>query len=292
MRFRLQHKTSYSYSGQASRCLNRVYLEPRNTLIQTCIHFDLVVQPEAEHISRTQDYFGNVQHHVSCDEAHQVFSLLGISEVETQPTPDIPEAYARYTCADVLRLLNESTDPQDRLANEFTTPSPMIPWLPEAAEYAQSFFEPGHVFLDSVMAFIKWIHHDFVYDPDATDLATSVSQALSAKRGVCQDFAHIAISALRTLGFAARYVSGYLETLPPPGQEKLVGADASHAWLSVYLPGFGWVDFDPTNAKQPDEQYITLALGRDYSDVSPVSGVIFGGGEQVLSVAVDVTRLD
>jgi transglutaminase-like putative cysteine protease len=177
----------------------------------------------------------------------------------------------------------------------FALPSPAVPSNALAADYARESFTPGRPLLEAALDLVSRIHRDFEYDPTSTTVATPLAEVLEQRRGVCQDFAHLAIAGLRGLGLAARYVSGYLETLPPPGQPKLRGADASHAWLALYCPeateAHGWVDLDPTNDCPISDQYITTAVGRDYQDVTPVRGVFYGGGEHSLAVSVDVDRL-
>ena len=162
---------------------------------------------------------------------------------------------------------------------------------PTFNEYAYDSFAPGRPFLDAVQDLTHRIYQDFTYDPHFTTVITPLSEVFEHRRGVCQDFAHFALACLRGMGLAARYVSGYLETLPPPGQPKLQGADASHAWLSVYLPEQGWFDFDPTNDQPRTEQYITIGWGRDYGDITPVKGILYGGGDHKLEVSVDVERI-
>ena len=162
----------------------------------------------------------------------------------------------------------------------------------ELAQYAQSSFQPNRPLVQVVADLMQRIHVDFTYDPTFTTIATPLSDVLLFRRGVCQDFAHLAIACLRSFGIAARYVSGYVETQPEPGKERLVGADASHAWFAVYVPGIGWLEFDPTNNTLPFDQHITLAWGRDYTDVTPLKGIAFGGGQHNLSVSVDVLRLE
>jgi len=167
----------------------------------------------------------------------------------------------------------------------------MIKTASSLHEYARSSFASNRPLLSAVRELTERIYTDFTYDPESTSIATPLDEVLQNKRGVCQDFAHLAIGCLRSLGFPARYVSGYLETLPPPGQEKLVGSDASHAWFAVFSPGEGWFEFDPTNNNMPAEHHITTAWGRDYGDVSPLKGVFFDGGKsQKLTVSVDVSR--
>jgi len=177
-------------------------------------------------------------------------------------------------------------------ARQFVFPSVYAPIAEAARAYAAPSFTEGRPLLDAVMDFTDRIHTEFAYDPGATTVATTVEEALGLKRGVCQDFAHLQIAGLRAMGLPVRYVSGYLLTEPPAGQQRLVGADASHAWLSVYCPQFGWIDVDPTNNVLPSTQHITLAWGRDYGDVSPVRGIVLGGGGQSLTVAVDVVPVD
>jgi transglutaminase-like putative cysteine protease len=177
-------------------------------------------------------------------------------------------------------------------AREFVLDSPFIAVDNTLREYARPSFTPGRPILDAVRDLMRRIFTEFVYDPNFTTIITPLNTVLEHRRGVCQDFAHLMIGGIRSMGLAARYVSGYLETLPPPGKEKLQGSDASHAWLAVYVPGQGWVDFDPTNHQMPTNQHITTAWGRDYSDVTPLKGTIFGGGSHILQVSVDVTRMN
>jgi len=182
-------------------------------------------------------------------------------------------------------------------AAEFLFASPYVPRHAEFVEYALPSFAPGRPLVEAARHLMARIHSDFAYETQATDASTPALEALQLRKGVCQDFAHVMLACLRSLGLPARYVSGYLLTQPPPGQPRLVGADASHAWVSVYLPGKsgdggnspgGWADFDPTNGRQPGEDYVTLAIGRDYSDVSPMRGVLHGGARHTLRVGVTV----
>jgi len=177
-------------------------------------------------------------------------------------------------------------------AKQYVLDSPMVTTTQELADYARASFLPGRPLVDVVSDLMQRIYTDFTYDPAFTTIATPLSTVLAHRRGVCQDFAHLAIGCLRSFGLSARYISGYVETLPEPGKPRLIGADASHAWFAVYLPGVGWLDFDPTNNKLPYDQHITLAWGRDYADVTPLKGIAFGGGQHTLSVSVDVLRLE
>jgi transglutaminase-like putative cysteine protease len=186
-------------------------------------------------------------------------------------------------------MQNHSLDILD--ARQYVIDSPMIKTSAELGSYAQPSFLPNRPLVEVVRDLMQRIYKDFIYDPSFTTIATPLSEVLKYRRGVCQDFAHLAIACLRAHGIAARYVSGYVETRPEPGKPRIVGADASHAWFSVYIPGIGWLDFDPTNNTVPLDQHITLAWGRDYADVTPLKGIAFGGGQHTLSVSVDVLRL-
>ncbi len=181
--------------------------------------------------------------------------------------------------------------PQGLEAYEFTFDSPHIRKSDELADYAEPSFPRNRPLLQSVLELNSRIHADFKYVPESTTISTTLPEVMKLRRGVCQDFAHLMIGCLRSLGLSARYVSGYLRTLPPPGKPRLVGADASHAWVAVYFPGVGWVDFDPTNDKIPSTEHITLAWGRDYGDVSPIRGSLLGGGGQTVRVSVDVEEI-
>jgi transglutaminase-like putative cysteine protease len=192
----------------------------------------------------------------------------------------------------VAETLTEQSEPLYLDAQQYCYDSPMIVGNSDMVDYARPSFAKNCAILDAVSDLVTRIHRDFTYDPQFTTIATPLNDVLKHRRGVCQDFAHFAIACLRSLGLAARYVSGYIETQPPPGQVRLVGADASHAWFSVFVPELGWVDFDPTNNQIPGDKHITLAVGRDYQDVTPLKGVVFGGGKHKLDVSVDVEQLE
>jgi transglutaminase-like putative cysteine protease len=196
------------------------------------------------------------------------------------------------TCHDATHLLATSKDANLLLAKEFMFDSPMVKANQALREYAEPSFSPNQTLLSSVMNLTQRIYQDFKYSPQSTTVATPLSEVLAKKQGVCQDFAHLQIGCLRAMGYPAKYVSGYIETLPAPGKVKLVGTDASHAWISVYSPSEGWVEFDPTNNCVAADQHIITAWGRDYFDVTPLRGIIFGGGEKpVLTISVDVARI-
>lgn len=292
IKYEIKHTTTYEYGDDVSQCHNLVYLLPRNTRHQRCINMTVSVNPLPVHAQRREDYFGNQTFYFCVEKAHRALTVTSRSKVEVEEVRPTLNLDFGVTCEQALKLLEDDTSEATLLAREFILNSPMIVASPELTKYAKPFFSADKPLLSCVRELTTQIFKDFTYDPEFTSVATPLSEVLEHRRGVCQDFAHLAIGCLRSMGFPARYVSGYIETLPAPGQEKLVGSDATHAWIAVYSPGEGWFEFDPTNDKLAEEQHITTAWGRDYSDVSPLKGVIFGGGDQqTLSVAVDVNRI-
>jgi transglutaminase-like putative cysteine protease len=291
MTYRVTHRTTYHYSEPVSLCHNVLRLTPRCTDRQTCLWSNLKVTPVPAVLSRSVDYFGNTSIFFTVQDRHEQLTITMTSEAVVRPTS--PPASADTPPWDQIpELFKQSHEPNDLEAYHYAFDSPYVASGPRLAAYAAPCFPPGRPLLDAVLHLTEKIHHDFRYDTKVTTVATPIMDVLEARHGVCQDFAHVQIGCLRSLGLAARYVSGYLLTMPPPGQPRLIGADASHAWLSVYCPGIGWIDLDPTNNQIPSSSHITVAWGRDYDDVSPIKGVILGGGRQSISVAVDVIPLE
>ena len=298
MIYRIRHITHYEYEKPVTLCYNRAYLLPRDTDYQTCLSSSIQILPVSNQGQQRLDYFGNKAYYFSLEQPHQELQIDVTSEIRVHD-----EKYARErdlnlnldfgtTCGQALVALQQSKELEVLEAREFILDSPMIKAAASLREYARPSFNRDRPLLSSVRELTHRIFTEFTYDPQSTNISTPLAEVLSNKRGVCQDFAHLAIGCLRSLGFPARYISGYLETLPPPGQEKLVGSDASHAWFAVYCPGEGWFEFDPTNDNMPAENHITTAWGRDYGDVSPLKGVFFDGGKsQKLKVSVDVSRV-
>lgn len=292
MKYRIKHKTVYHYSQSVSMCFNEARMTPLSNSHQTCAKNRFVIQPVPETVNRRVDYFGNQVMHFDILQSHQELSVLVISEVEVfdhanllLEANDVPWEVVRDT-------VRTSTVPEHIALREYTLASPLIPLIQEVQDYARTIFLPGRPMLEAVQTLMARIHKEFTYDPDATSISTPIKEVMQTKRGVCQDFAHLAIACLRSVGLPALYVSGYLETLPPPGQPKLEGADASHAWFAVHMLDGGWVHFDPTNNITPSLQHIIVAHGRDFADVTPLKGVIYGGNEHTLRVSVDVQRID
>lgn len=292
MKFRITHETRYQYSALVSLCHNVAHLRPRRTQHQTCHSSELSVSPNPSRRHEWQDAFGNRQDYFSIQEPHTELTVTATSEVDVAARGNLLDDAYPVPWEEAVEHLRTEGDKDALDARQYVLESSFVEFSPEVQDYTQESFKKGRPLLEAVEDLMRRIHRDFTYDPTFTSIATPLQEVLEHRRGVCQDFAHLAIACLRSQGLAARYVSGYLETLPPPGQEKLVGADASHAWFSVHVPHRGWVDFDPTNDQIPADRHITAAWGRDYADVAPLKGVLFGGGEEhKLTVAVDVSRV-
>ena len=292
MIYRVSHLTRYRYQRPVSQCHNRAHLLPRDTPRQRCLDSRIEVRPAPASAAERRDYFGNRMYLFAVESAHRELEVEVISRVEVDERGDEPALDFGVTCTEARRQLREEALEDHLLAREFLLDSPMIRVGATLRDYAAPSFDDARPLLSAVRELTGRIFRDFAYDPDVTTVATPLEEVLDSRRGVCQDFAHLAIGCLRALGFPARYLSGYVETTPAPGRERLVGADASHAWFAVYAPGEGWVDFDPTNDNMPGSRHITTAWGRDYSDVTPLRGVIFDGGDAPeMMVAVDVERL-
>lgn len=293
MRLQVTHETVYDYVPAVETAQHVAYLTPLHSASQTLLSHSLQVIPEPAHISSTQDVFGNTRSFFSLQVPHNQLQVLATSRVHTQavrlPASDIAWETVRE------RFRYQASAIFDA-ANEFVFASPMAPRHSEFAVYARPSFTAGAGLLAAALDLMHRIYRDFTYESQSTQVNTPALEALAQRKGVCQDFAHILIACLRSMGLPARYVSGYLLTLPAPGTVKLRGSDASHAWAAVYVPdlpeGEQWVDLDPTNDRagwpSPGEDYVTLAEGRDFSDVSPIRGVIHGGASHTLKVGVTV----
>jgi transglutaminase-like putative cysteine protease len=298
MKYQLSHLTRYQYQQPIANSYNLACLQPRQLPYQQVLQSSIQVTPVASGLYSHLDSFGNVRHFIHLQSPHQELSVLASSIVEVQPRY-LAGQLANGVGFEQLQHCFSNQSPQDLnpantdllLARQCRFASRMIPLLPTAAALWQQVQQPHRTVLENVSALTSLIFNEFSYDPEFSSVITPVSEVLEHRRGVCQDFAQLAISCLRAVGIPARYVSGYLETQPPEGFERLVGADASHAWFAVYDPQLGWVDFDPTNNLLPDERHLTLAYGRDYADVVPLKGVLQGLGEHLLEVAVDVMPL-
>ncbi len=285
VRYHIEHLTACHYAQGVSTSRHLARLRPLRLPFQRPRHFRLEVEPTPAFANSDVDYFGNTVDRFSIVEPHERLQVVAHSEVEVAaaPAPDLLAAPAWETVRDGLA---GDRSPGGLAAYECRFPSAMVPAAPGFADYARPSFEPGRPLLDAAMDLTLRIHAEFQFDPTATTVATPIRTVLEDRRGVCQDFAHLQIACLRALGLPARYVSGYIRTDPPPGKKRLVGADATHAWVAVYCPGHGWVEFDPTNRRLAGDSHVRVAYGRDFSDVSPLRGTVVGGGTQRLDVAV------
>lgn len=289
MRYRIVHETLYRYASPVALSHQLLHLTPRALPWQTLHSHRIAIEPQPGETTEREDDFGNPVRQVLLATPHQALTVRAESEVSVAPRAEAAAA-ALPAAWDALRERLHGIDETPLLEPaQFLYESPQVECLAELAAYAAPSFPPRRRVLDAALELASRIHDDFEFDPKATSVSTPLREVLRLRRGVCQDFAHLMIACLRALGLAARYVSGYLITAPPPGRPRLVGADASHAWVSVWSAHAGWVDIDPTNDCLVDDEHITLAWGRDFSDVTPMRGVILGGGEQELEVRVTVT---
>ena len=290
MEYELIHKTEYSYAEPVTVSQHAARLEPVVEGRQRVSDFSLSIQPKPAAVSSRLDYFGNKVTVFGIRELHRALVVEARSRVVVHPlTPPVPSLSPPWT--QMSARFRDPVSPQDAGIYEFCMDSPMVQISAEFAQWAGQCFGASTQLLTGVGLLMERLHAEFEFDPVATEVATPLEEVWKTRRGVCQDFAHVAIACLRSLGLPARYVSGYLRTIPPEGQQRMQGADASHAWFSAFCPVNGWVDFDPTNNLMPSDGHIVVAVGRDYSDVSPLCGILTGGGEHTLSVAVDVVPI-
>ena len=286
MKFRVTHTTKYVYGETVPLCHNVVHLYPRDTDRQRCIDHELAITPAPVAVRTGEDFFGNPVAWFSLQEPHRGLTVTALSTVEVTAGPQSPKQSVAWESA-VSALA-----PVDDAAAEFAFESPHVPTAPALADYASPSFAPGRPVAEAAVALMRRINLDFKFVSGVTDVGTPVLDVLRDRRGVCQDFSHLMIGCLRSLGLPARYVSGYLLTRPPPGKPRMVGADASHAWVSLFVPGHGWLDLDPTNDVIPGDRHVTLGWARDYGDIGPVQGVIVGGHQHSLKVSVDVESIE
>jgi len=287
--YRIQHSTTYTYDADVTGSYGQFHLRPRDLEWQRCVSHEIVIDPVPAELSVHEDLYGNARSSFHVTEPHQTLVVTAVSHVEVdQQRPDeelLAQPWER------ARPGERTDQPDAWLAADFTYPSPYVEVPPGIEEYTRVSFTPGRPLGEAAVELMHRVHDDFTYKFGSTSVSTPVSTLLQQKTGVCQDFSHFMVSGLRSLGLGGRYVSGYLATRPPPGQPRLVGADASHAWVGCWVPGGGWLYLDPTNAKVIDESHATVAYGRDYGDVPPVKGVIFTEAkESKMEVSVDMAE--
>ena len=305
--YQITHTTAYHYDEPVSLCYNEGRLLPRSFRLplfsQECAAAELIVKPLWDDARERIDYFGNRVTYFTLRQPHAQMRLTATSEVTVTPLfagsstgieamrQQLAERIGAVSWEEAGTQLRTWGDEATLDARQYALSSPFVTVFPALLTFARKSFTPGRPLLDAVVHLMTRIYGDFDFVSGATTIATPLTDVLAEQRGVCQDFAHLMLAALRSQGLAARYVSGYIETVPPPSEEKLQGSDASHAWCSLYIPGLGWVDFDPTNNLIPQDQHVVLGWGRDFGDVTPLKGVFFGDGRHTLEVAVDMVRV-
>jgi transglutaminase-like putative cysteine protease len=295
VRYHVHHETRYDYAQVVSLSQQLLHLEPREFLYQQPLSHSITISPTPNERVDSKDYFGNHVQYLAITAVHDFLIVTAESEVLLRPRPGVELVAGsmpwKIAQTSLRETGNRGAHPLRSEANKYLFESAFVSFSPELAAYAEPSFANDATVLAAALDLTQRIHSDFKFDAEATDISTPIEELLKIKRGVCQDFAHLMIACLRTKGIACRYMSGYILTHPAPGKPRLVGADASHAWVSVYCPNSGWVDFDPTNRCMVNLEHLTIGWGRDFGDVSLVRGVMLGGGEQTLQVSVTVTPL-
>lgn len=289
MKYTVRHKTSYTYHEPVSLCHNIARLLPRNTKDQTCINSRIDIHPHPDKVNEYEDFFGNKVIYFSIEKEHLELTVNVTSEIEryTARVGDNPDRVMDLDEA-INKIFESNVDISE--IKQYVFETPMTIWNDEIRKFALESFIPGKSVMAATENLNQRIFNEFEYKPGHTTISTPLSVVMKERKGVCQDFAHLSIACLRSVGLPARYVSGYIETISPMESEKLIGSDASHAWFSVYIPGIGWSDFDPTNNCKVSDQHITIGWGRDYSDIAPMEGIILSSGSHALEVSVNVRR--
>jgi transglutaminase-like putative cysteine protease len=284
--YQIEHSTVYRYAAVVTSSYGRGFLIPRDLPRQRCLSHELLIEPEAADSSTSRDAYGNISSYFHITERHDTLAITSNSVVEVDPPP--PELYGSGSARAPWEIARP-VGVEGALATEFTFDLQQPEITDELRAYAEPSFEPGRPLIDVLRDLTSRIYSDFTYQSGLTTVSTKVSEVLAAREGVCQDFARLAIACLRANGLATSYVSGYLATDPPPGKERMIGIDATHAWASVWTPQNHWLGLDPTNDQMVDERYVIAAFGRDYADVPPLRGIIYTDSESsVIDVSVDV----
>jgi transglutaminase-like putative cysteine protease len=290
MKYQVIHETLYEYQSPASLCHNLICQGPGKNPFQENLSFECEITPEPHYQATREDFFENHWIYFSIQQPHQELSVRVTSIVDLQPphwlTVDPKNTPPWEEVAAWLRSTDAKND-----TRQFYLESDIVRFVPGIREFALQSFQAGRPILEAMIDLNQRINTDFTFTPGFTDISTPIEEVFKHKKGVCQDLSHFALACLRSLGLAAYYVSGYIETIPPPGKPKLVGADASHAWVALYIPQLGWVEFDPTNNLLVANQHIRAAIGRDFSDIVPLKGIVYSGGGQQMKVRVDVRKV-
>jgi transglutaminase-like putative cysteine protease len=285
MKYKLKHQTLYTYVNEVHNYQSILCLQPRNSAKQICRNFKIEIEPRPSKIYSRTDYFGNIQHYFSLHESHKSLKVTVSSEVEVLNNP--VQLFNTISCEEARTKFQTDLNLKNEVL-QYQLPSQYISWDDDIIAFAKTCLIPELSLFEAVLNLNKKIFTEFRFKSGSTNVNTPLQTVLKERKGVCQDFSHLAIACLRSVGIPAKYVSGYIETLPPKGKPKLEGSDASHAWISVYIPDMGWCEFDPTNNMIPQQRHIVTAYGRDFADVSPLKGIIFSSGEHKVKVEVDV----
>ena len=291
MHYKIIHNTRYTYFEPVSLCHNVARLIPRSTPWQTCKNVQVSIDPLPDIMNEYEDYFGNKVLYFAVQHEHKSLDVTISSEIMKLRTGSMEIGFYANMTREELRLQLAASRHEYAEVFQYIPETPFTAVDPEITAYALGSFTPGRSVFEATRELMERIHADFQFRPGFTTISTPLSELMRERKGVCQDFAHLGIACLRSMGLPGRYVSGYIETLPPDGKEKLMGVDASHAWFSLFVPGLGWIDFDPTNNQLPGEHHLVLGWGRDYSDINPLKGVIVSSGPHQLAVSVDVRRI-
>ncbi|PWK75999.1 transglutaminase-like putative cysteine protease [Mucilaginibacter oryzae] len=291
MKYQVTHITRYEYQQRASLCHNLVYQVPVDHTFQEVKKINYQIQPEPRLLAMREDFFGNKFIYFSIEEFHRKLSVEIKSNVEiAEPAWIKADPKATMPWENVVIWLRSAEADND--IRQFYLESAHIRFVDEIRDYTLQSFMPGRPVMEAMLDLNSRIFSDFDFTPGFTDISTRVEDVFLHKKGVCQDFAHFSLACLRSVGLAARYVSGYIETIPPPGKPKLFGADASHAWIALYIPDLGWTEFDATNNLLVNDRHVRTAFGRDFADVTPLKGIVYSGAGQRMIVNVDVRRME
>ncbi len=292
MKYKIRHKTEYKYKKAVDLCHNRLCLTPVESANQKCISSTILILPKPDEISVREDFFGNNIMFFSIYKEHSKLEIISECTVEIENLLFMNLAInSQLKWKDVRKKIMDTPELAEEII-QYTVPSKYIPSSEMIKDFALDCFSENDTLWSACTILMQKIYSHIKFTPGFTSVNTPVETVVKEKKGVCQDLAHLMIACLRNMGLPARYVSGYIETIPPPGKVKLIGTDASHAWVSVYFPEIGWVEFDPTNNLLPTFKHIVVGYGRDYQDVAPIKGIVFSSGEQNLKVQVDVQRIE
>jgi transglutaminase-like putative cysteine protease len=291
MRYRVNHITDYLYDAPASLCHNIMFQIPHDFPFQKVINHEYSIYPKPSYEVIRSDFYENKYLYFSIEHSHKKLTVVSESKLElSEPGWVSTDPSSTSPWEEVVSWLS-STEAQNDI-RQFYLESEHVQLADGIREYTLESFTPGRPIMEAMLELNSRIFNDFKFTPGFTDISTPVEEVFQHKKGVCQDFAHFSLACLRSIGLAARYMSGYIETLPPPGKPKLVGADASHAWIALYIPGLDWVEFDATNNLLVSDKHLRVAVGRDFADVTPLKGIVYSSGKQKMRVSVDVRNLD